>query len=74
MVADAYNFEGYVEEVAKVNYEEMENYVLQLEEENMRLKQSNKSLRTNNKGLLNGLNKISSELLKYRKKYGKLNE
>lgn len=57
-----------------MNYEEMENYVCQLEEENTRLKQSNKSLRTNNRGLLDGLNKISRELSRYKKKYGNLNE
>ena len=57
-----------------MNYEEMENYVYQLEEENTRLKQSNKSLRTNNRGLLNGLNKVSRELSRYKKKYGTLNE
>ena len=34
------------------NKQEMELYIKQLEEENLRLKTSNKSLRTNNKGLL----------------------
>ena len=53
--------------------EELKIYVQQLEEENLRLKHSNKSLRDNNKGMLQGLNKIQSELSKYRKIYGSLN-
>ena len=54
--------------------EELRVYVRQLEEENLRLKNSNKSLRNNNRGMLQGLNKIQSELSKYRKKYGSLND
>ena len=55
------------------NYnEETELYIKQLEEENFRLKNSIKSLRNNNRGMLQGLNKIASELQRYKNKYGKL--
>lgn len=52
---------------------EMRIYIRQLEEENLRLKNSIKSLRDNNRGMLQGLNKIQSELCRYRKRYGRLN-
>lgn len=52
--------------------EETKLYIKQLEDENLRLKLSNKSLRKNNQGLLQGLNKISGQLYRYKKKYGKL--
>ena len=48
--------------------EETRLYIKQLEDENLRLKLSNKSLRKNNQGL----NKISGQLYRYKKKYGKL--
>lgn len=54
--------------------EELKIYVQQLEEENLRLKHSNKSLRNNNNGILKGLNKIQSELSKYKKIYGSLDD
>lgn len=54
--------------------EELKIYVQQLEEENLRLKHSNKSLRNNNNGILKGLNKIQSELSKYKKRYGSLDD
>lgn len=52
----------------------MKLYIQQLEDENLRLMQSNKSLRTNNRGLLQGVNKLSRKLARYRKKYGELDE
>ena len=61
----------------KNNYnhnEEESVYIRQLEEENLRLKNSIRSLRNNNKGMLQGLNKISNELRRYRKRYGKLDD
>lgn len=60
-------FEQYTEEETKI-------YITQLEDENIRIKMSNMSLRNNNKGLLQGLNKIQKELLKYKEKYGKLEQ
>ena len=53
---------------------ETEIYIKQLEDENLRLKNSNRSLRNNNKGLLQGLNKINSQLRKYKKIYGELKQ
>lgn len=44
---------------------ELELYVRQLEDENIRLKHSNKALRTNNKGLLTGMNKLNKRMTRY---------
>lgn len=52
--------------------EAKENYIRQLEEENMRLKHSIKSLRNNNKGLLSGFCKVQKKLDLYIKKYGNI--
>lgn len=54
------------------NVKEMELYIKQLEEENLRLKTSNKSLRTNNKGLLNGYNKLQCDLYRVRNERNEL--
>lgn len=54
------------------NVKEMELYIKQLEEENLRLKTSNKSLRTNNKGLLNGHNKLQRDLYRVRNEQNEL--
>lgn len=54
------------------NKQEMELYIKQLEEENLRLKTSNKSLRTNNKGLLNGHNKLQRDLYRVRNERNEL--
>lgn len=54
------------------NKQEMELYIKQLEEENLRLKISNKSLRTNNKGLLNGHNKLQRDLYRVRNERNEL--
>lgn len=48
--------------------EEMELYIKQLEDENLRLKLSNKSLRTNNKSLLEGNKKLQSQIGKFKSK------
>lgn len=45
---------------------EMELYIRQLEEENLRLKNSNKSLRNNNKALLKGTTKLQRDIYRLR--------
>lgn len=42
----------------EIDNEEMELYIRQLEEENVRLKNSNKALRNNNKALMQGVSKL----------------
>lgn len=48
---------------------EKELYIKQLEDELFRVKNSNKSLRNNNKSLLIGLNKLRSQVLRFKKEY-----
>lgn len=45
---------------------ELQIYVRQLEEENLRLKQSNKALKNNNKVLLEGQKKLQSQIGRFK--------
>lgn len=53
---------------------EMEIYIRQLEEENLRLKNSNKSLRNNNKALLKGTTKLQRDIYRLRNERDYLKE
>lgn len=47
---------------SKIDNEEMEFYINQLEEENVRLKNSNKALRNNNRALMQGVSKLQKRV------------
>lgn len=47
---------------------EMELYIHQLEEENVRLKNSNKALRNNNRALMQGVNKLQKHVSELKRK------
>lgn len=46
--------------------DELQIYIRQLEEENLRLKQSNKALKNNNRVLLEGQKKLQSQIGKFK--------
>ena len=52
---------------SKIDNKEMELYIRQLEEENVRLKNSNKALRNNNKALMQGISKLQKRVNELKK-------
>lgn len=52
----------------KIDNKEMELYIRQLEEENIRLKNSNKALRNNNRALIQGVSKLQKYVHELKKK------